>query len=192
MPKFTATINTLKLDGVKFTAAIIAHIQEQMKYAGREFAKTAIRRIPIRTGFLAGAFANLEELLGEQARLNPVITYIRSVRRGQAKAGNRFDQAEYYYQPGGGRIRKSPSAGRGFSTPPDKIFSIEGNKIFFRFNVDITYFRINDNFAGRSPTAPWGAFEAGREAFLEYMRNNALENFPKITDFLTRTLIRVG
>jgi hypothetical protein len=195
--KFSFSYNYLNFDQTGYYVAFKEHLEAQMKEAAGEFAKAALARIPIRTGFVAGAFADLESLLGNSARLNPIAAFIartiktaRTLVQGKStRLGNRrtFVEGEFYYPPGGGRILKSPQTGRQFATPLSDIIIVEENLLRFHFQVDITYFNINDVNPGHSPTAPWGAFEAGKLAFLEHMKTKAFKNVPRIADFIKKT-----
>ena len=133
-----------------------AFIVKTAKGAAVEFAKAALSRIPIHTGFVAGSFGTLTDLLGSQGRFNPIVAFTRRI--------------EFY-----NGVRKTPTSGRQFATPDDKIFTWSGDIYQFQFDVDISYYRINDSTSGRSPTAPWNSFIAAQAAFEAYMAKNLIK-----------------
>jgi len=161
--QFSLTAEILSIDSDRYMSALRAFMLSQMKEAAKRFASTALRRIPIRTGFVAGAFQPLQQLLGETARLNPIVGFISKVIRSVTGSSSKRNIPRFreYYTGSGSRILKSPETGAQFGTPAGQIFRIEGNTVIFNFDVDITYFRISDIGPSRSPTAPWKAFVSG-------------------------------
>jgi len=128
-------------------------------------------------------------LVGGEARLNPIVTFVRKqITRGKnkGKLSKRVKKIaqEFYYPSGGGRILKTTQSGRDFATPSDQIFRWDGDIYFFKYDVDITYFKINDLDAGHAPTAPWAAFDAGQRAYEDYLNNFLIPGLPEPTDFL--------
>ncbi len=170
-------------------SAIITHISQEMKKGAAEFAKAAIAKIPVRTGFAAGSINNLAKLLGEQAKLNPIIGFSRSVvnKVGSEKGTSANKLTEYYYPPGGGKVLKTTTSGAQFATSPENIIRRRDNILIFQYEVDISYFNFQDINRGRSPTSPWGAFEAGEAAFLQYMEDIGLRGIPNIWDFVNES-----
>lgn len=186
MLKISARMEIPEVDHKAYGRALLDHVEKILKGAGREFAKTALLRIPVRTGFVSGSFGNLVDLVGAGARFNPIIV---ATRRAIANFLSREDQAagarrEYYYPPGGGKILKTPQSGRGFATAKDKIFQRTTTSIIFTFQVDIRYFTINDLVSGHAPTAPWGAFIAGEIAFNQYVEKNLTKDIPRIEEYV--------
>ncbi|HUP80816.1 MAG TPA: hypothetical protein VM260_19855, partial [Pirellula sp.] len=166
------TATTFEFDAAGYNRAMRQAIENHSKLAAREFAKAALQRIPIRTGFVAGAFGTLTDLVGGGARLNPIVTFTRQVLRNARDFINREGRiggGEYYYPNTGPKVRKTSTSGRQFATQSKDIFKWDGDKYIFNYEVDISYFRINDQTGGRSPTAPWRAFEAAELVFVEYM-----------------------
>lgn len=183
--------DTLYVDSESFTRAVREYIEQQMRIAAGKFAAAALVRIPIRTGFVASAIGVLAELLGSNANFNPIVAHarqqIRAGASGRSVTGiSNFASAEYYYPGAGIKIAKTPENAKQFATPPANIIKTEGLKVSFNFEVDITYFRINDNVAGHAPSAPWGAFKAGEQAFLDYMNTTAVQGMPKIIDYIIK------
>jgi hypothetical protein len=199
MFQIKAQVNTFEFDAVGYTAAMKKYLDKQARLGAREFAREALKRIPIRTGFVAGSFGTLTDLIGSGARFNPIVTFTRKVisaaknafgvrKKPEVGANGRI---EYYYG-GGGKTLKSPTSGRSFATPASDIFKWQGDVLVFTFEVDISYLAVNDNFSGHSPTAPWSAFLAGRAAFEDYMQKVGLLALPKFEDYLVPTDINIG
>ncbi len=169
-------ITEYEIDVTAYNRALRAAIEQQMKLAGREFAKAAIVRIPIRSGFAAGAFGTLADLVGDvEARFNPGI---------QA-------QREYYYGSGS-KILKTPANGRLFATPAEQVFKWIGETFVFTYDININYFRSQDVSSGPSPSAPWQAFRAGELAFNNYMETIGVTKLPKISDYVREKVTRIG
>ena len=158
------------LDMAALKAAIRESIRTVFYKAAQKFLLAAIPRIPVWAGMARGAFRNLEDAAGQVSLDNKTGGYrIRGTRGGKTTQGD-FRRGWYYYPPGGGRIERSPEAGRLFSTQPDKIFNFKGATLasgrtayYFRFEVDIEYFDILDALR-------WGAFKAAGDAFVEYVK----------------------
>ncbi len=64
MPAFTATMSKFVFDGKAFGKAFSKAIDAIFKQAGKKFLQAALPLIPIRTGFVAGAFGVLADALG--------------------------------------------------------------------------------------------------------------------------------
>lgn len=187
MMTLTGTIPDLNIEA--FNAAVDKFGVQQMKLAAAEFARAALQHIPVRTGFVAGAFAPLLELTQQQARFNPAISFLRTiVNRARNLFRPKQTFSEYYYYSGG-KIGKSRETGRQFATPANEIITIENDKILFNYEIDISYFDINEQNPGRSPTAPWRSFEAGMEAMSNYLINVAPDFAPKFEDFIIQRKI---
>jgi hypothetical protein len=103
----------------------------------------------------------------------------------------RFAKKEYYYPGDGRKILKSRETGRDFGIKADKILEETRTGYNFNFNSSITYFRINEFYPGHAPTAPWQSLQAGRTAFMTYLRTVALKKLPRIQDFFLITRIAV-
>lgn len=169
------SVDYIEFDSKKYTEAFVAYVEDLMRLAAGEFAKAALARIPVRTGFVAGAFGSLEDLLGTKARLNPIVSTVR----------------EFYYPPGGTKILKTPESGRAFATQGHDIFKREGTTLTFSYDIDITYFKINEASAGFAPTAPWQAFTAGEKAFVDYIEKNLGLKQPDANDYIKITTVRL-
>ena len=175
----------LKITGVKYEFDVDAYKTELMrnieiavKAAAKEFAKAALARIPIRTGFVAGSFGTLSDLLGSAGRFLPIVQFtrrlIRAAKTFLAKEGLISQGREYYYPESGGKVLKTPESGRQFATQSEDIFKWRDLVFVFTYAVDISYFRINDSIPGHAPTAPWHAFLAAQDAFEQYLTSVGL------------------
>jgi hypothetical protein len=60
----TIRAENLRLDGKKFSKAMNTELEALFVEAARAFLIATVRRIPIRTGFLRGAFTRLEDVVG--------------------------------------------------------------------------------------------------------------------------------
>jgi len=166
MPKFKLEGEIYTFDYIAYNQALFNYLEEQMKLAAQEFAKAALSNIPVRTGFAAGAFGNLEQLLDMSvARLNPVVAAHR----------------EYYY----GTL-KTPTTGRQFATPAADIFTKTPSTITFNYDINIVYFKMYEE------RGVWHAFDSGEKAFMDYMEQNLLRGVPRAEQFMRKQSIKVG
>jgi hypothetical protein len=185
--QFTAKIKTEEVDVKGWQDAVLDYLEAEMRKGGKIFARTALSKIPVRTGFVAGAFGTLTGLLGEEANFNPVVMHIRNTLKA---AGSQRITDEYYYSAGG-KILKTIMSGQQFATAAADIFRREGMSIVFDYKIDITYFDLNDLEGGHAPTAPWHAFATAEQAFVSFLSNDPLTEMPKIGDYtkVTETTI---
>jgi hypothetical protein len=80
----------------------------------------------------------------------------------------------YYYN--GKKVRKTPVEGHKFGTPPQQIFTQQGNRYYFNFANKIIYYRIEDFYGKHS--GPWRSMQAGRDAFLNYWNTQGFKKLP--------------
>lgn len=99
---------------------------------------------------------------------------------------------EYYYPPGGrAKVLKTPNSGRDFATPAEKVLTINPGKSYgFQYRVNISYFRVNDEFK-RIRSAPWRSFKAGETAFVLYLKARSLKEVPRISEFIVKTVLEI-
>ena len=64
MAGFFAKIDTINIDFPKFTKAMERDCKKLLRLGAQRWLITVLGRIPVRTGFLAGAFTPLEDLVG--------------------------------------------------------------------------------------------------------------------------------
>lgn len=69
-PKFTLTADYVKFDGGIFGLKLGEHFNKAMRVAARSFLIEAVKRIPVRTGFLRGSFGNLEDIIGTATQIS--------------------------------------------------------------------------------------------------------------------------
>lgn len=191
--------DVLNVDKATFTVRLKDYMEAHMKRGAKEFARVAISRIPVRTGFVAGAMGALADLAGYTYQIRPQAFFKkkRSFASGRGRNVRRFDQRrgfakkEYYYPPGGGqRILKTPLSGRRYATKRDSIIKFAKHVATFEFKVDITYFNISDIQASRSPTSPWRSFELGFAAMQKYLaEKTGTKEFPTLDKFIKKTTL---
>lgn len=166
-------------------------VYECMKAAGRKFLFTLATRFPVRTGFLRGSLTPLENILGAvQSQGKSRNLQVRRNRRPTAK--EKILKREYYYPKGGTKVLKTTRSGIPFATPEREIFEGEGaiikgslGKIIFRYKIDISYLRQNDNLPG-TKGRPWNAYKDGIEAF----NAEFIAQFPKMIPNLNKFVMK--
>lgn len=177
MPKVGVNLFSFDLDKGGFTKTLDAAIQTQMRQAAKAFLNVAVRKIPVQTGFVQGAFRNLMSAAGAGQGVNsPAKQFLR--------ASQAVDHMRYH---DGGGVIKNPTSGQQFATPSSEIFTAVGFKYSFNFDVFITYFNINDvNVNPRNQGTPWNAMSSGMTEFSNYMATQGLQKLPKVGSFLLR------
>lgn len=194
--KLTFTASVEQFDKNKYMAAVKEAIRKCFMKAGQKFLLAAIPKVPIWTGMARGAFRSAEDLFGKVTADAQSGGYrIRTTRsKGEGRGGGdkitkTFRKGYYYYPPGGGRIARTPQAGRQFATPTDQILDLTGvslasgrNAFYFKFEINIKYFDVLDE-------AKWGAMRAGAKALEDYVKANL--ELPDPLQFMTRKTITV-
>ena len=121
---------------------------------------------------------------------------------------------EYYYPGDGSKVPKSRQEGINYGPKSSEIFTWGSTKapsvkkltpenitsfvnptktnLVFTFYSRISYFRINEFYSGHAPTAPWGSLEAGRGAFLAYLKTIGVKLIPKISSFVVTTNVAIS
>ena len=166
--RIRGTIDVLKFDSKGYNAALRKAIEVQFRQAARAFIRAAVPLIPVETGMARGSFLNIGRYLRVAIPINPT----------------KFRQR---YYPGG--LPKTPQAGANLSTPVSEIFNWDGDKLVFTFQSDVLHLSLEDQIGVRSPTAPWKAFDAGRDAFMSTLSGMKL---PNVKSYITKTTITFG
>ena len=168
------TIDTLTFDSKKYSAALKKRLEKEFRLAVAAFVRAAVPLIPVQTGMARGSFLNIGALVRELVPITPT----------------RFNQ-RYYATASGASLPKTPAQGAALSTPKSQILKWDGNTFKFQFQSRVFHLTLNDFFGGGSPTAPWGAFEAGRQAFMNHLKG--LKGvFPDVKSFFTKTTLTFG
>ncbi len=147
-------------DGRKFHQALRDKLNFEVKEAAREFVRAAVVNIPVDTGEARGTFLPIGRFLNVPIPIP-----------------NAHPLA-------------NKSATTGAEANKQLIFTFPSNQygVYFQIDWQLFHFWFNDFFAhsypnGQMPT-PWKSIEAGRDAFLKYMRTEAVLKLPKLKDFL--------
>lgn len=185
MVAIKATLFKFEFKRKEFSQAFVDGLFTQMRQAAREFARVAIEQVPIRTGFARGALRNLETAIGSFAATSPE----KFLEREKTKFGKEKPPrlTEYYYHSRGNRTLKTPENARRFSTPPNKVFTVDGDVLLFNYNVTVLYYIVNEHTTSGVRNSPWQSFAKGREAFVSYMQDVGLKRLPAITSYTIKT-----
>jgi len=180
---FKGYLERVELDKGNLTKKLQAAFQREIRNAAREFLRAAILKVPTYTGMARGMLMPLQRYLNQRMGdigSSLVTLDINPVVGAQKK------------HPG-----MNPEAGASFGQ--DFTFN-KGGQYRFSINVQLAHFLINDFYsqAGTDTVSesgnlthpiPWGAIEAGREAFKKYLRDNLANNLPKIAKFISHTRV---
>lgn len=185
--KLTFSANIEVFDKDKYMEAVRAEFKRVFIKAGQRFLLIVIPKIPIWTGMLRGVFRNLEDIVGKVTADSQSGGYRIRGTRGGGNSNISSKNNYYYYPPDGGKVLRTPEAGRQFSTSPDKIIDLEGGSLasgktamYFKFDVNLTYFDTIDQ--------KLGIMKAGADALGEYIKENV--KLPNPLEFITRKIIR--
>lgn len=174
MPRLKISASLPQLDRKRFESDFKLRVTRAIYTAIRQFLMAAVPKIPIWTGFARGALAQLEELVGRHPgftdkTVNKVLTTLPK-RRG------------LYYKG----IERTNLSSRPLGTPKADIVTggritkaSKNGRIVFFFQIDIDYFTSLDE-------AKWHSFQAGREAFLESIKNYLQKNRDVLGNYLIR------
>lgn len=162
------------LDSSIFYKVVDAFMQQEMNKAVKIFLKACLVRIPQRTGFLRGSFAD-------------IVNYFKVTGTGAGNSGY-STKPEYYYHTPGNRILKKPLYGTRFATPPAQVLKRTSSGVVFSIDSEIKYFAAND-FTGRIPGAPWQSLREGLAAMTSYLEGTS-HRFPQIESILGTMTVR--
>jgi len=165
--QFVGKFEKLELRGARFNEAFTKALEVQMRQASREFLRAVIVRVPVYTGMARGSLVPLGRFLRVAVPINP--------DPGAKKHPN-----------------KNPAAGAAASS--FKFTNEGGFNPRLRLDIGVLHFELNEfrpsTLPLRHPT-PWHSFEAGREAFKAYLRENLTKKVPRVKKFITRTRVTI-
>ena len=156
-----------KFDAKKFSRTLRKELSTQTRQAARAFLRRTIVKIPVDTGQARGTFLPLGRFLRVAVPI------------------------------GGAQPEANKSASTGSSGEKQMLFqfSLDNQGSYFEIEPQLFYFWWNDFFAhhypkGQLPT-PWESLEAGKDAFIDYMRNVAPSRLPKLKDFIVTSFFDI-
>lgn len=159
MFKVSFSVPQFILNPQKFHKTLRNNLQIRIRQAARAFVKAAIVKIPVDTGEARGTFLPLGRFLNVAV-------------------------------PIGGEPRRGKSAQTGSSPNKQLLFTFGSEELGEYFEIDwqLFHFWFNDFFThhypkGQLPT-PWGSIEAGKQAFMEYMKTEAPRLMPRLNEFI--------
>lgn len=184
MPKLKLTVSLPQLDRDRFLGDLKTAVYDAVVKAARKFLLAALPKIPVFTGFAAGALGNLEDVVG-RVQNGRIRGTLKAVKKGKALQSKNY----YYYPPGGSRVLRDTVSGRKFATKPKDIISqgrltkaTTNARMVFKFGVDISYFNYLDE-------NKWHAFAAGRAAFDAELKLQ-LQRLPQIGKYFIRREVK--
>lgn len=185
MPRLKVTASWPVLDREAYLNAHQSAVNQAVMKAARKFLLAALPLIPVFTGFAAGAFGNLEDVVG-RVQGGRVRTNLKSVKTARLLQS----QTYYYYPKSGPRVVRNTISGRQFATKPADIIgsgqltrATTKSRIVFKFSVDIGYFDYLDR-------TKWHAFAAGKQAFDAELKIQLDKLRPKVGDYIIRREIK--
>lgn len=170
--KVSLSLHGLAVSG-KFGKTLDEQLQVLVRNAARAWLRALIIRVAVYTGFALGSVKFARGRGGELASFLNVSVPINP----------KHDRPKWYYPPGGGRVPKTPDQGGRFA---QFSFPVSQHRYRFRFRDDVVHFKLNEFFSSVSPTSPWHAVKAAREAFKEHIREN-VKTLPKIKKYIIKS-----
>lgn len=176
MPQMRIKYSGFKLDGSKAIKTIDKAIQVQLREAARRFLRAALTAVagdfPVDSGMAKGSFLNLARVLRMQLAIS-----VRST-------GKRYHTGEI----------KTPELGASLSTRYGSIGDVLTGSFqtgyTFRFDSRVYHYYLNEFYSIKKvPNTPWKSFEAGRRAFITYMKTEGMAKLPRLSDLVSETRI---
>lgn len=156
MPRITLSFTNLQFDAASYKKALHDTLEKEIRMAARAWLRAVIPRVPVYTGTARGSLQPLGRFLRVAVPISPV-----------AKRKN-----------------MGPSVG---SREQDFKFTSENGKYLFIFSSEVAHYKINEFYSVplklRNPT-PWLSFEAGRQAFDQYLTTELPKKLPNASNFL--------
>ncbi len=173
MPAFWMEATLYTLDDQEFFDFVNKWRYEVIKGSIRKFLRATLSRIPRRTGFLRGAFSNMRTEY--------------SIGALPGDTGGNSALREYYTHGRGLKVLKTPTSGIPFATKAADTLRFNDNVATFLLDIEISYYRINDNFH-RIKGSPWNSLLEGGSVMANAL-GAAADLFPAITQILAKQKI---
>lgn len=172
MIKFKSTFKKLDINLIGAKKGLNDAIAEEVKQGMRAFLEAAIPKVPVYSGQARGTLRPLGRYLNVLIPISPT----KAARKKHPGNTPRKGEDESLFE-----------------------FKNEGFNHSVELKITLFYFIVNDfhgaNFEGSEnliQATPWGALEAGRKAFVAYLKQNLKKKIPRINQYVTRTPITVG
>lgn len=167
------SLHGLKIDHGKFTKALDTAAKRLTLEAARQFVRAMIRLVPVWTGMAMG-----------------------SIKFARGTNGNlgRYLNVAIPISPKAYRKNKNPEIGGAMGR---YNFTAQRHIYTFLFRSDVPHFFMNNFFERTDPgaknqqiQAPWGALEAGQDAYRNHVRAN-IGKLPKVGKFIEKVVINL-
>lgn len=171
--KFKFEFSKITFDTGGFTKAFDEKAARLVRMAARAWLRALILQIPVWTGFALGSVKFAKGSGGNLGKyLNVAIPISPRSRRPR-----------FYYHRGGRRTPKTPERAGTYS---EYNFPSGQWRYRFSFRSDVIHFILNEFYASVSPSSPWLSMNAGRRAFLDYMKEH-VKDLPKVKDYVIKS-----
>ncbi len=171
MPSINIEVKQFTFDSEGYATAVRKAVEKSLQLACRAFLMEADTRIPVRTGFLRGAFGTLGSFgTISPNNIRPEYYYPNPVGRSGLRRGVHR----------GGAILKTPTSGQQFATPTSGIIEATDSTLGWKFNysVDIRYLAFNDARYG------WDAWRSAIRVFTKTLTDELAFRLPSMTTYL--------
>jgi hypothetical protein len=158
-----AKVNIIKFDKQGYTEALGKAVQVQIRQAAREWLRAVILKVPVYTGMAKGSLLPLGRYLRVAIPIvpDPIAQkrFGRGPQDGESLGLFDFKQINQYVWQ-------------------------------FQYATEVQHYLINEFTIGlgspplRNPT-PWHSFEAGKEAWDQYLQENLKSKIPKISSYIS-------
>ncbi len=165
MFSISITLPKYKFNAEAYSRSLYTSLNVQVRNAAREFLREMVQHIPVDTGQARGTLFPLGRFLNVAVPTNgadPTRT-------------------------------KSPSTGSQSQNMLLFDFPESEDGVYFEIQIQLFYFWFNEFFQHNYPNAqldtPWESIEAGKKAFISFMKKEAPKRMPKVKDFITVTQV---
>jgi hypothetical protein len=149
-------------------------LSRQIRQALRAFLRAAIPRIPVDTGESRGSLLHLSRLLRVKNTIKPRRFRTVTVDGKQYTIDN--TELLKTKNKDTGAAQTFVNGRRSSNLTKNNMFNVNKTTFNFKFKTDILQIDIHDD--------KWGAFKAGRSAFIEYLEEVAPTKMPSIINFI--------
>lgn len=185
--RINVTISKIVFDKKGFISDTFDSLRQKMLEAAEQFCLVALPAITVYTGMARGSFLNMLQLLEKNKLGGAVKPLIPTTAQRRMPNGRNY--IKYYH--GGKSYNKEPTTAKKFSTSRGQIINRSGDKLTFKYQIDISYFGFMDEFSPFTK-GPWQSIRRGKEAFNRHLQGYKPDHVTKYLTITTHSSVNDG